>query len=72
MSDTNLLGRYHEWNTVERALLFSLKRLGKDELRHDVLTASLDVAGAAADDFHDYYQDFRHQINHWSNLLNAK
>ena len=72
MSDTDLLGRYHEWNTVERALLFSLKRLGKDELGHDVLTASLHVAGAAADDFHDYYQDFRHQINHWSNLLNAK
>lgn len=72
MSDTDLLGRYHEWATVERALLFSLKRLGKDHLGHDVVKASEAIAAEGADDFHHYYEDFRHQITSWSNLLDAK
>ena len=48
MRETNLLGRYHDWSTIERALLFSLKRLGKEELGDDALLAAQQIAAAAA------------------------
>ena len=51
MRETNLLGRYHDWTTIERALLFSLKRLGKEELGDDALLAAQQIAAAAAKDF---------------------
>ena len=72
MRETNLLGRYHDWATIERALLFSLKRLGKEELGDDALLAAQQIAAAAAKDFHGYYTDFRQQLGNWSSLLTAK
>ena len=70
--ETNLLGRYHDWATIERALLFSLKRLGKEELGDDALFAAQQIAAAAAKDFPGYYADFRQQLGNWSSLLTAK
>ena len=72
MRETNLLGRYHDWTTIERALLFSLKRLGKEELGDDALLAAQQIAAAAAKDFPGYYADFRQQLGNWSSLLAAK
>ena len=72
MRDTNLLGRYHNWATIERALLFSLKRLGKEELGDDALLAAQQITSAAAQDFHSYYNDFRQQLGNWSSLLSAR
>jgi hypothetical protein len=72
MSETNLLGRYHDWATIERALLFSLKRLGKEELSDDTLLTARQIAAAAAEDFHSYYNDFRQQLGNWSSLLGTK
>jgi hypothetical protein len=72
MRETNLLGRYHDWATIERALLFSLERLGKEELGDDALLAAQQIAAAAAKDFHGYYTDFRQQLGNWSSLLTAK
>lgn len=72
MSETNLLGRYHEWPTIERALLFSLKRLGRDELSEDVLVAAQALTETAAEDFPNYYNDFRNQLSDWSGLLGTK
>ena len=72
MRETNLLGRYHDWATIERALLFSLKRLGKVDLCDVAFLASQQIASAAAQDFHSYYNDFRQQLGNWSSLLSAK
>ena len=72
MHETNLLGRYHDWATIERALLFSLKRLGKEALGDDALVAAQQIASAAAQDFHSYYNDFRQQLRNWSSLLSAR
>ena len=72
MRETNLLDRYHDWATIERALLFSLKRLGKEELGDDALLAAQQIASAAAQDFHSYYNDFRQQLGNWSSLLSAR
>jgi hypothetical protein len=72
MRETNLLGRYHDWATIERALLFSLKRLGKEDLGDDALLAAQQIASAAAQDFHGYYNDFRQQLGNWSSLLSAR
>ena len=72
MRETNLLGRYHDWATIERALLFSLKHLGREELGDDALLAAQQIAAAAAKDFPGYYTDFRQQLGNWSSLLTAK
>lgn len=72
MCETNLLARYDDWATIERALLFSLKRLGKEELSDDTLLTARQIAAAAAEDFHSYYNDFRQQLGDWSSLLSAK
>ena len=71
MQDSNLLARYHDWLTIERAIESSLRRLNRADLTDAALSSTRMVADHAVDDFHVYYRDFRQQLDGWSNLLDA-
>jgi acyl carrier protein phosphodiesterase len=71
MQDSNLLARYHDWLTIERAIESSLRRLNRADLTDAALSSTRMVADHAVDDFHVYYRDFRRQLAGWSNLLDA-
>ena len=71
MQDSNLLARYHDWLTIERAIESSLRRLNRADLTDAALSSTRMVADHAVDDFHVYYRDFRQQLAGWSNLLDA-
>lgn len=71
MQDSNLLARYHEWPTIERAITSSLRRLRRQHLTATAVAATRDIADQSLDDFHEFYGDFRRHLVHWSNLMEA-